>query len=125
MKAEWTNKDSLSIESTGQKAILVTDMPDSCLSCDYTLCHICDVDKFTIGDYMNGKVELIKDTGRHISCPFKSMPEKKEVEVNRIEDIMHTEFSIEDISTKIRLDTDKIFSLGWNACIDEILGETE
>ena len=53
------------------------------------------------------------------------MPQKKEVEVNRIEDIMHTEYSIEDIFTNkyiatIRLATDKLISLGWNACLEEI-----
>ena len=63
-------------------------------------------------------------------CPIKLMPEKKEVEVNEIEDIMHTEYSIEDIYTNkyiatIRLATDKLISLGWNACLDEIKGETE
>ena len=54
---------------------------------------------------------------------IKPMPEPIYVEVNKIEDIMHTEYSIEDISAKIRLDTDKIFSLGWNACLEEITGE--
>ena len=33
MKAEWTNKDSLSIESTGKKAVLVIDMPNNCEEC--------------------------------------------------------------------------------------------
>lgn len=58
-------------------------------------------------------------------CPLKPMPQKKEVEVNEIEDIMHTEYSIEDIYTNkyvatIRLATDKLISLGWNACLEEM-----
>ncbi len=58
------------------------------------------------------------------------MPQKKEVEVNKIEDIMHVEYSIDDIYTKkyvadIRLATDKLISLGYNACIDEIAGDEE
>ena len=56
---------------------------------------------------------------------LRLLPQKIEVEVNDIEDIMHTDFSIENLCAKIRLDTDKLFSLGWNACLDEILGETE
>ena len=62
--------------------------------------------------------------------PLRPMPQKKEVEVNEIEDIMHTEYSIEDIYTNkyvatIRLATDKLISLGWNGCLDEILGGNE
>ena len=61
---------------------------------------------------------------------LKPMPQKKEVEVNKIEDIMHTEYSIDDIYKQkyiadIRLATDKLISLGYNGCLDEILGDTE
>ena len=41
MKAEWTNKDSLSIESTGQKAILVINEPSSCWDCRFDHFHMC------------------------------------------------------------------------------------
>ena len=35
IKAEWTNKDNLSIETTGcnSKAVLVIDMPTDCIKC--------------------------------------------------------------------------------------------
>ena len=64
MKAEWTNKDSLSIESTGQKAILVIDMPTSCLDCEVMLGVDCEGKKREV-------LETIKNGGRHISCPLK------------------------------------------------------
>ena len=59
------------------------------------------------------------------TLPLRPMPEKKEVKVNEIEDIMHTEYSIEDICTNkyaatILLATDKLISLGWNACVEEL-----
>ena len=60
----------------------------------------------------------------------RPLPQKKEVEVNEIEDIMRLEYSIEDIYTgkhiaNIRLAMDKLISLGWNACLDDITGEIE
>ena len=101
------------------KAILVIDeMPNSCDKCEVRC------DGYTAKEYFE------KNIKRPDWCPLKPMPQKKEVEVNEIEDIMHTEYSIEDIYTNkyvatIRLATDKLISLGWNACLDEILGETE
>ena len=102
------------------KAILVIDMPEKCEDCPLTewagsYCRL-------IGMFVNDE--------RPSWCPLKPMPQKKEVEVNEIEDIMHTEYSVEDIYTNkyvatILLATDKLISLGWNACIDEILGETK
>lgn len=112
MKAEWTNKDSLSIETTGlnRKAILVIDMPTDCLKCP-------------LSDGYCWNIFPIK--GKADDCPLKPLPQKKEVEVNEIDDIMHTEYSIKDIYTDkyvadIRLATDKLISLGWNACLEEI-----
>lgn len=66
----------------------------------------------------------------HTGLKLKPMPQKKEVEVNKIEDIMHTEYSIEDIYKNkyiadIRLATDKLIALGYNKCIEEITGEEE
>lgn len=57
---------------------------------------------------------------------LRPLPQKKEIEVNEIDDIMHTEYSIEDIYTNkyiatILLETDKLISLGYNACLDDIM----
>lgn len=109
------------------KAILVIDMPNNCYDCQYCRfdarrynfrgCVLADT------DVQDGTIDICKEV--HSCCPLKPMPQKKEVEVNRIEDIMHTEYSIEDIFTNkyiatIRLATDKLISLGWNACLEEI-----
>lgn len=101
------------------KAILVVDMPSDCVKCNQFAFDCCHAIKREI------ERENIVQCTRPDWCPLKPMPQPIYVEVNKIEDIMHTEFSIEDISAKIRLDTDKIFSLGWNACLNEILGEIE
>lgn len=116
MKAEWTNKDSLSIESTGQKAILVLDMPNECDGCPCLNQKLweCQADK-----------KRRSSDERPSWCPLKPLPEKLYVEANSIEDVMPSEFDIDKFALKIRLDADKLCALGWNACIDEILGETE
>ena len=107
------------------KAILVIDMPERCVDCPlcegegYPLCTAIHKSIGSLAYYFGG------DKERNPYCPLRPMPQKKEVEANRIEDIMHTEYSIEGIYTNkyiatIRLATDKLFSLGWNACLKEI-----
>lgn len=98
------------------KAILVIDeMPKMCKDCPLNL--------------ENSSIQCRKTWTRDSRpnwCPLKPMPEPKDVEVNGIEDIMHTEYSIEVITNKCiattRLATDKLVSLGWNACLKEIQG---
>lgn len=57
--------------------------------------------------------------------PLKPMPEKKVVTVKRIEDIQSYSITevADKISAKIILKTDEVFALGWNACLDSIIGE--
>ena len=86
------------------KALIVIDLPE---------------------DHLIQTTNDLYDRLKGYKCELKPMPQKKEVEVNEIEDIMHTEYSIEDIYTNkyiatIRLATDKLISLGWNACLEEI-----
>ena len=120
------------------KAILVIDeMPKSCCDCHYNQYLEYVGYRYCVADVNNLKVlesefddEHDLYDSRKSWCPLKPMPQKKEVEVNKIEDIMHTEYSIEDIYKNkyvadIQLATDKLISLGWNACINEILGEEE
>lgn len=50
-----------------------------------------------------------------------------EVKVEKIEDIMHTELQTMDIFSnkimaEVKFETDKLIALGYNACIDEIVG---
>ena len=96
MKAEWTNSDSLTTSQT-TKAILVIDKPKDCFTCELGGSKVC------IG-----------------GCPLKPMPKKQYVEANSIEDVMLTEFDMETMIMKIKLDTDKLFAIGWNACLEEL-----
>lgn len=64
------------------------------------------------------------------NLPLKQLPEKKNVEVEKIDDIMRTEFQTADVFTdkfvaKIKLDTDKLLALGWNSCLENIIGNDE
>ena len=61
MKVEWTNKDNLSVETTGQnnKAILVIDMPKDCASGCPVMCMTRGINH------------------RPSWCPLKPLPEKK------------------------------------------------
>ena len=65
MKAEWTNKDSLSIESTWQKAILVIDMPTECENCP---CYDQEVGTCRASDTWKTNIRN--------NCPLKPLPEK-------------------------------------------------
>lgn len=84
------------------KAIIVIDMPKNCDECPcyYKEGYRCQVPS--------------------VECPLKPMPEKLYVESYRIEDIMPSEFDIDKLTLKIQLDADKLFSVGWNACIEEL-----
>ena len=96
MKAEWTNKDSLSIESTGQKAILVLDMPNECDECPCLNRHLweCRADK-----------KRRSSDERPSWCPLKPMPSRK----NNQESVM--------IGS---IDMDIGYILGWNECLEEL-----
>ena len=83
------------------KALLVIDMPSSCIDCPFTLAHICDGAKQTISD--------IK--GRHESCPLKPMLKKKDSAFKR------TGY---DYVVSVNDDVDEGYLLGWNACLEEI-----
>ncbi len=99
MKAEWTNRDSLSVEeTTGQnsKSILVIDTPKNCAECQ--LNSHTDYD-FDVCWVTQGKGE----------CPLRSLPQKKEIK-NSIQ--------YRGLAEEYRKE-------GWNACLDAIEGETE
>lgn len=111
------------------KAILVIDKPESCDDCPLMHSYFDNGYgwvKECIGSGENDCIVFNKKIEDY--CPLKPLPRKKEVEVNKIEDIMHTEFqTIDVISDKyianIKLETDKLIAIGYNGCIDEILGE--
>lgn len=82
------------------KAVLIMDMPESCGECNFNdfganglLTCIC------IDDYM--ELEDDMDTCRPDWCPFRELPEKKELYLS--------------------INNQKGYCVGWNACVDEIL----
>lgn len=105
MKAEWTNKDSLTpSETTGEttEAILVVDMPRSCAECKLKYLDTGD------DAYWGTNVERciwdnceIEQNERAYDCPLKPLPDCPDVP--------------ETISN------DVAYILGWNDCIAEIL----
>lgn len=82
------------------KAVLVIDMPDSCDKCEF-------------GYYSDGRILLCgyKDKigdkeNKPNWCPLQPIPERKG---------KHSELNM--------YDTDNHYEIGWNACLDKILGE--
>lgn len=102
------------------KAILVIDLPKNCAECKLMYLQ-------GIGE---GICNAVDWEARPSWCPLKPLPQKLEVKVDTFDDIMHTEFQMTDVIAdkliaNIRLETDKLVALGWNACLDAIVGETE
>lgn len=111
MKAEWTNKDSLTSGET-TKAILVIDMPKSCYKCPMMFDDgngiWCGVERDKDGD-MHMRVHYYCDeNGRASWCPLKPMPKKLQFQEPFNDDYT--------VSWASRLG----FVDGWNACIEEI-----
>ena len=98
MKAEWTNKDSLSIESTGQKAVLVFEMPNSCAKCRLKRGLFCGENGNSLYDYIHYD-DSIND--KPSWCPLKPLPKEK------------TNFTYMG-------DYEIHEAIGWNACLEEI-----
>lgn len=84
------------------KAILVMDMPSSCLQCEFSI-----DDDFTCFCIVNSmECSTVK---RPDWCPLKPMPEKMQVcgKYPQPDGIVPS------------------YKIGYNACIDEILGDKE
>ena len=89
------------------KAILVMDMPSGCLQCEFST-----DDDFTCFCIVNS-TECSTVT-RPDWCPLKPMPKKKE-------DKQYRGNGVFGINTAM----ETRFNQGYNACIDEILGDKE
>ena len=99
------------------KAILVIDMPKYCPSCP--VAHYNKLDEFTGCDIVGGKRYAIttekgyKDTNYKPGwCPLRPLPRKRE------KDRVPT-------MTVINGKEVNEYDLGWNDCIDELLGGEE
>lgn len=96
------------------KAILVIDMPTECIECPF--CRVFADDKLT-ETHCTWMATTNKDgiNTRAEWCPLKPLPQKKEVKGDY--------YKQREIATDINelIDFDK----GYNACLDEILGEKQ
>lgn len=91
------------------KAILVVDLPKNCGDCPCIHDEMwkCQADKqFREGTYFDGRPSW---------CPLKPMPEKKNTD------------KLQGFGNSQILWMDKVIyqNEGWNACLEEIMGETE
>mgnify|MGYP006356253557 CR=1 FL=1 len=97
------------------KAILVIEMPSRCIDCP---CHFAEMNTVVCG--VNKEQLLTDDIETHKPdwCPLKPMPKKKKerYSMNRQTSTGHWETYGEE--------TDSV-AVGYNACIDEILGDKE
>lgn len=103
MKAEWTNKDSLTSGET-TKAILVIDQPKYC-----TECPLYSEDDYGFGCGY-GTLENRRQTNVNDEipawCPLRPLPQYQQYR--------HSTGAFT-----------RGFTKGWNTCIKEITGETE
>lgn len=85
------------------KAMLIMEMPTSCDVCDFVdeRYHYCCVPWF--GKDVSDYVEC-----RHEDCPLRECPEKKQTNLSEIRNMGEINYN-----------------LGYNACIDKILGGGE
>ena len=102
------------------KSILIIDTPNNCSECQF-----CGWGGRNLEKYVCSLTREHSEEPHLVGCPLKPLPKKLYVEASQIEDVMHTEMSIDNLTAKIILDTDKLFALGWNACLEKITGETE
>jgi len=113
------------------KAILVIDIPECCAECPLMLwdaeseyygacCPTLKEDNCVADSYKENENKGTKPNW----CPLRPLPSKKDVTVKRIEDIPSCSITgvADNISARIILKTDEIFAIGWNACLDSIIG---
>ena len=90
------------------KAILVMDMPSGCMGCNFLHCEIEENKEYCEAREIRKQVDLAKEE-KPDWCPLRELPEKMQVCGKYPQE-------------------DKIvpsYKIGYNACIDEILGDKE
>lgn len=106
------------------KSILIIDTPSCCSRC--TIFN--DNQLLCCGSKVNYKESQVM---RSSICPLKPLPERKCVESLEEElsadDFMKTDIqkTIDGMMAEITLNTNLIFAVGYNHCLDEIIGDEE
>ena len=102
------------------KAIIVIDMPKVCGECRASFCG--DVWYCYAGEYRRPLfTENIQE--KPSWCPLKPLPCKKYMRQMPSDVLEKSQRKRDFIIHKV--DVDNSYVEGWNACLDEILGETE
>lgn len=114
------------------KAVLVIDMPEHCYECPVVNYKHCNANYFIRRNHggnipYNFSNEYIHEQGRQTWCPLRPLPEKQKLTVagkNQIEKkrIIKSK-SLEQIKKGFINNSEVAFYCGYNACLDEILGE--
>lgn len=86
------------------KAVLVMDMPECCADCP---CSFFERDNPILNLICGVTQEDAYNVGKPDWCPLQELPEKREINHNK-------NHYISNIWTDAK-------SVGWNACLDEIL----
>lgn len=86
------------------KAVLVTDMPECCADCP---CSFFERDNPILNLICGVAQEDAYNVGKPDWCPLRELPEKREINHNK-------NHYISNFLTDAK-------SVGWNACLDEIL----
>lgn len=102
------------------KSILVLDTPDRCLDCplgsseesdgEEVYCNILECATYQKGIYEDEDEEEMYNDKKPDWCPLKAVPKKRD---------------LKDIENHAGTGTDYVWSEGYNACIDEVLGGNE
>ena len=95
------------------KAVLVMDMPSSCMGCNFLYCEIEENKEYCEAREIRKQIHLEKEE-KPDWCPLKPMPEKKEEK-------QYCGNGVFGINTAM----ETRFNQGYNACIDELLNREE
>ena len=91
------------------KAVLIMDMPSSCMGCNFLHCEIEENKEYCEAREIRKQVDLEKEE-KPDWCPLKPMPEKKVLSGD-----------VADIQKMGK----ELINKGYNACIDELLAYKE
>ena len=89
------------------KAVLITDMPSNCSECpctDYMFCYA-----------TQKELEIDWEANKPSWCPLRPLPQRNKYDVEKYATV---DYEYEET-------LGHYLNIGWNACIDEILGETK
>lgn len=95
------------------KAILVVDIAKCCEECRLINNHYDN--EYGWRTYCGADYHIIREKNKRYFCPFKPLPQKNKYDVEKYPTV--------DYENNVTLG--HYLNNGWNACIDEILGETE